>query len=132
MTVDYVQVLSSSGDGSGTTPPPTGNRDAYGTIQAESFDSQSGTFTESTSDSGGGQNIGAVANGDWALYKGVNFGSSAAHQFSARVASGAGSGVSGLVEVRLDSRSAAPIGSFALANTGAGRAGGRCRRTSVG
>jgi beta-glucanase (GH16 family) len=118
MTVDYVQVLSSSGDGSGTTPPPTGNRDAYGTIQAESFDSQSGTFTESTSDSGGGQNIGAVANGDWALYKGVNFGSSAAHQFSARVASGAGSGVSGLVEVRLDSRSAAPIGSFALANTG--------------
>ncbi|MFF9281308.1 glycoside hydrolase family 16 protein [Streptomyces griseosporeus] len=118
MVVDYVQVLSTAGGGSGTTPPPSGNRDAYSAIQAESFDSQSGTITETTSDSGGGQNIGAIANGDWALYKGVNFGSTAARQFYARVASGAASGVSGLVEVRLDSRSNAPIGSFALANTG--------------
>lgn len=118
MVVDYVQVLQAAGGGSGTTPPPSGSRDAYGTIQAESYDSQSGTITESTSDSGGGQNIGALANGDWALYKGVTFGSAAATQFSARVASGAGGGVSGLVEVRLDSRSAAPIGSFAVANTG--------------
>ncbi|MER6692549.1 glycoside hydrolase family 16 protein [Streptomyces minutiscleroticus] len=116
MVVDYVQVLQSSGGG--TTPPPTGNRDAYGTVQAESFDQQSGTLTESTTDSGGGQNIGALANGDWALYKGVNFGSTAAKQFSARVASGAASGVSGLVEVRLDSRTSTPIGSFAVGNTG--------------
>ncbi|MBM7087573.1 glycoside hydrolase family 16 protein [Streptomyces sp. NPDC014603] len=116
MVVDYVQVLSSGGGG--TTPPPTGNRDAYGTIQAESYDGQSGVITESTSDSGGGQNVGALANGDWLLYKGVNFGSAPARQFSARVAGGAGNGVSGLVEVRLDSRSNAPIGSFAVGNTG--------------
>ncbi|MGY1579279.1 glycoside hydrolase family 16 protein [Streptomyces sp. MN13] len=116
MLVDYVQVLSAGG--SGTTPPPTGNRDAYSAIQAESFDGQSGVFSESTSDTGGGQNIGAVANGDWTLYKGVNFGSTAATQFRARVASGAASGVSGLVEVRLDSRGNAPIGSFAVGNTG--------------
>jgi beta-glucanase (GH16 family) len=115
MVVDYVQVLSS---GSGTTPPPTGNRDAYSPIQAESYDSQSGVSTESTSDSGGGQNIGALANGDWALYRGVDFGSTAATQFNARVASGAGSGVSGLVEVRLDSRTSTPVGSFAIGNTG--------------
>ncbi|MFF9813338.1 glycoside hydrolase family 16 protein [Streptomyces sp. NPDC014006] len=120
MVVDYVQVLSSGGGGTTPppTPPPSGNRDAYSPVQAESYDSQSGTITEATSDSGGGQNIGAVANGDWTLYKGVNFGSTAARQFYARVASGAASGVSGLVEVRLDSRSNAPIGSFALANTG--------------
>ncbi|MEH0515592.1 glycoside hydrolase family 16 protein [Streptomyces sp. B21-106] len=119
MVVDYVQVLQAAGTGGGTTtPPPTGSRGAYGTIQAESYDSQSGTITESTSDTGGGQNIGALANGDWALYKGVNFGSSAATQFSARVAGGAAGGVSGLVEVRLDSRSAAPVGSFAVGNTG--------------
>ncbi|MFF0205633.1 glycoside hydrolase family 16 protein [Streptomyces sp. NPDC005017] len=117
MVVDYVQVLSAGGGG-GTTPPPTGNRDAYTAIQAESHDSQSGTMTETTTDSGGGQNIGALANGDWALYRGVDFGSSAARQFSARVASGAGSGVSGLVEVRLDSRTNTPIGSFAVGNTG--------------
>ncbi|MEU5633689.1 glycoside hydrolase family 16 protein [Streptomyces rishiriensis] len=118
MVVDYVQVLQAAGGGSGTTPPPSGSRDAYGTIQAESYDSQSGTITETTTDTGGGQNIGALANGDWALYKGVVFGSSAATQFSARVAGGAAGGVSGLVEVRLDSRTAAPIGSFAVGNTG--------------
>lgn len=116
MVVDYVQVLQSGGGG--TTPPPTGNRDAYSAIQAESYDGQSGVITEGTSDTGGGQNIGAIANGDWVQYKGVNFGSTAATQFYARVASGAASGVSGLVEVRLDSRGNAPIGSFALANTG--------------
>ncbi|MFD5491823.1 glycoside hydrolase family 16 protein [Streptomyces sp. NPDC127091] len=116
MLVDYVQVLSSGGGG--TTPPPAGNRDAYGTLQAESFDAQSGTMTETTSDSGGGQNVGALAGGDWLQYKGVDFGSSAARQFSARVASGAPAGVSGLVEVRLDSRGNAPIGSFAVGNTG--------------
>ena len=116
LVVDYVQVLQSSG--SGTTPPPTGNRDAYSAIQAESYDSQSGSSTESTSDTGGGQNIGSLANGDWALYKGVNFGSTAAKQFYARVASGAAGGVSGLVEVRLDSRTSSPIGSFSVANTG--------------
>ncbi|MEU7381707.1 glycoside hydrolase family 16 protein [Streptomyces sp. NPDC042207] len=118
MTVDYVQVLQSSDGGSGTTPPPSGNRDAYSPIQAESYDSQSGVITETTTDTGGGQNIGAVSNGDWALYKGVNFGSNAARQFYARVASGAAPGVSGLVEVRLDNRGNAPVGSFALANTG--------------
>ncbi|KOG41560.1 glycoside hydrolase family 16 protein [Streptomyces resistomycificus] len=116
MVVDYVQVLSATG--SGTTPPPTGNRDAYAAIQAESYDGQSGTTAETTSDTGGGQNIGSIANGDWALFRGVNFGSTAATQFVARVASGAAGGVSGLVEVRLDSRTNAPVGSFSLANTG--------------
>ncbi|MFD9510580.1 glycoside hydrolase family 16 protein [Streptomyces mirabilis] len=116
LDVDYVQVLQAGG--SGTTPPPTGNRDAYSAIQAESYDSQSGTSTETTTDTGGGQDIGSLAGGDWALYKGVNFGSTAATQFYGRVASGAASGVSGLVEVRLDSRTSTPIGSFAVGNTG--------------
>ncbi|MGM9334504.1 glycoside hydrolase family 16 protein [Streptomyces murinus] len=119
MVVDYVQVLQSSGGGGGgTTPPPTGNRDAYGQIQAESYDGQSGVGTETTTDTGGGQDMGYLANGDWALYKGVNFGSTPATQFYGRVASGAGGGVSGLVEVRLDSRTNAPIGSFAVGDTG--------------
>jgi beta-glucanase (GH16 family) len=125
MVVDYVTVLTRSGGGSTPTPGPTGSsspqpgsRDAYSTIQAESANQLSGVGTESTGDSGGGQNLSHIANGDWALYRGVNFGSTAARQFNARVASGAAGGVSGLVEVRLGSATSAPVGSFAVANTG--------------
>jgi beta-glucanase (GH16 family) len=95
-----------------------GGGTAYGTLQAESFGSQQGVGVEATTDTGGGQNIAAIANGDWALYRGIDFGATPARQFSGRVASGAAGGVSGLVEVRLDNRANAPIGSFAIANTG--------------
>lgn len=119
MVVDYVAVTQKGG---GTTPPPTtppgGGGSAYSTIQAESSQQQSGTGVETTTDTGGGQNLMQVGNGDWALYRGIDFGSTAARQFTGRVASGVGGGASGLVEVRLDSRSNAPIGTFALANTG--------------
>jgi len=90
----------------------------YSRIEAESYDLQSGILTQATTDTRGGQNIAGVANGDWALYKGVDFGSTPATQFVARVASGASGGASGLVEVRLDSLDATPIGTFAIANTG--------------
>jgi len=63
-------------------------------------------------------NVGWIANGDWLGYSGVEFGSRGATQFEARVASGAASGLSGLVQVALDSPTAAPVGSFAIANTG--------------
>jgi beta-glucanase (GH16 family) len=117
MMVDYVAVWTRGG---GTTePPPTGGGgSAYGQLQAEGFQQQSGTQTAGTASAGGGQYVGWIANGDWLRFNGVDFSSSAARQFSARVASGAAGGVSGLVEVRLDSRSNAPIGSFAVANTG--------------
>jgi beta-glucanase (GH16 family) len=121
MLVDYVAIYSAGGGSTSPPPPPPppgGGTGAYGTIQAESFSAQSGTQLEATTDAGGGQNMGFIANGDWAQYNGVDFGSSPAHQFTARVASGAAAGVSGLVEVRLDSRANAPIGSFAIANTG--------------
>ncbi|MEU2284834.1 glycoside hydrolase family 16 protein [Streptomyces sp. NPDC013178] len=118
MVVDYVQVLQAAGGGSNTTPPPSGSRDAYAAIQAESYDGQSGVSTETTTDTGGGRNIGSLANGDWALFRGVTFGSTPATQFYGRVASGAAGGVSGLVEVRLDSRTNAPVGSFAVGDTG--------------
>jgi len=73
---------------------------------------------QATTDTGGGQNIASINNGDWTLYRGVNFGSTPARQFVARVASGAAGGVSGLVEVRLGSPTAPVMGSFAIANTG--------------
>ncbi len=73
-------------------------------------------ITETSSE--GGQNIGAIRSGDWVQFDNVEFGSGGVRDFVARVASGAGSGVSGLVEVRIDSRANAPIGSFAIGNTG--------------
>src|SRR5947207_7486629 len=107
----------------GPAPGPTptgggGNRDAYGTIQAESANHLVGLSMEPCGDTGGGQDVGNAANGDYAVYTGVNFGSTPATQFVARAASGAPGGISGLVEVRLDSVGSAPIGSFAIANTG--------------
>jgi Carbohydrate binding module (family 6)/Glycosyl hydrolases family 16 len=124
MIVDYVAVWTRGGGG--TTPPTTttttggggGGGDAYGTIQAENFQQQSGLIVEATTDTGGGQNIGAANNGNWARYNGINFGSTPARQFVARAASGAAGGISGLVEVRLDGLGNAPVGSFAIANTG--------------
>ncbi|MFJ4983197.1 glycoside hydrolase family 16 protein [Streptomyces sp. NPDC088732] len=116
MLVDYVAVWNSAGSGGGGGGG--GGTGAYGTIQAESYAAQSGTATETTTDTGGGQDVGWIAGGDWLRYNAVAFGSTAAHQFKARVASGAAAGVSGLVEVRLDSPTATPVGSFAVGGTG--------------
>jgi hypothetical protein len=101
-----------------TAPPVTGGTSAFATIQAEAYSSQSGAKAETTTDVGGGQDMGSLANGDWLGYQGVDFGSTGATQFQARVASGAAAGISGLVQVRLDSPTAAPVGSFAIASTG--------------
>ncbi|MFC7588590.1 glycoside hydrolase family 16 protein [Nonomuraea antimicrobica] len=116
MVVDYVAVWQSGAGTDPTTPP--GGVDARSTVQAERYQAQSGTIVETTTDSGGGQNVGAITNSDWLRYDGVNFGSTAATQFRARIASGAAAGVSGLVQVRLDSPTATPIGDFAVGNTG--------------
>jgi hypothetical protein len=102
----------------GSTGGGGGGVSATSTIQAEAYSAQSGTQTETTTDTGGGQDVGYISNGDWLQYNNVNFGSSALTQFKARVASGAASGVSGLIEVHLDSLSNPAIGSFALGNTG--------------
>jgi hypothetical protein len=116
MLVDYVAAWTRGGGG--TTPPPGNGGTAYRQIEAESFNAQNGAQVGSAASAAGGSYVGWLANGDWTRYSGVDFSSSAARQFTARVASGAAGGVSGLVEVRLDSPSSTPVGSFAVANTG--------------
>jgi hypothetical protein len=64
-----------------------------------------------------GNQAAQLANGDYLEYNNVNFGSGST-QFDAQVASGAGAGISGLVEVVLDNPDNTPVGSFAVANTG--------------
>lgn len=104
-------VTTSSSGGTGGTP-------ATSRIQAEAYAAMAGVATEATQDVDGGENVGWISNGDYLRFDSVDFGSAARTQFSARVASGVGGGASGLVTVRLDSRTATPIGSFAIASTG--------------
>ncbi len=79
MVVDYVAVWQSGSGGGGgddNTPPPTGGGvDARSTIQAENYQAQSGTQLETTTDSGGGQDVGYINNGNWLRYDNVDFGS---------------------------------------------------------
>ncbi len=120
MLVDHVSVYSSGGGGVAPPPPPPPPPPAggYPLVQAESYVGTGGVVREPTTDSGGGENIGRIAGGDWVAYPDVDLGATAPRRVEVRVASGAPPGVSGLVEVRLGSRTAPPIGSLAVGGTG--------------
>ena len=115
---EYQQIIWDLGvirnyTGSPATPTPTpGPISAFSQIEAESYNTQSGIQTESCTE--GGQNIGYIENGDYAVYNNVDFGSGAT-SFQARVAS-ATSG--GNIEIRLDSTSGALVGTCSVAGTG--------------
>ena len=102
----------------GNPPPGGGNTSAYSTIQAEAYSAQSGTQSESCSDTGGGQDVGYISNGDWLKYSAVDFGSSPPNQFVARLASGAAAGVSGAVRARVDSVSGPVLAEIDFGNNG--------------
>ena len=133
MSVDWFAVYQTAGSGgTGTpTPPPTGPPGstscpaaATGNFAADCYSSAqlgSATVTGTTDavPSGADANqVAQLANGGSLRYDNVNFGSTGSSQFTARVASGAAGGVSGLINVVLDNPANAPIGSFALGNTG--------------
>ncbi|HEX3029048.1 MAG TPA: carbohydrate-binding protein, partial [Clostridia bacterium] len=89
--------------------------DAFTQIEAENYNDQSGIQTETCTDTNGGQNIGFIENGDYAVYKNVVFGTGAT-SFQARVASNNANG--GKIEIRLDSASGTLVGTCAVAGTG--------------
>jgi endoglucanase len=62
-----------------------------GTVQAEAYCSQSGTQTETTTDAGGGQNVGYIDAADWMGYR-INVPSSGSYKVEYRVASQNGGG----------------------------------------
>jgi beta-glucosidase len=94
----------------------TGTPNAYQQRQAESYSTQSGTQTETSTDTGGGLDVGHIAMGDWIAYNGVDFGSTAAVSVTTRLASGAT--VTGTVQYRLDSATGPVIASVPVSNTG--------------
>ncbi|MGL1886135.1 MAG: carbohydrate-binding protein [Reichenbachiella sp.] len=61
-------------------------------IEAESFVLMLGIQTESTSDTGGGQNVGYIDAGDWMSYQNVNIPASGTYTVSYRIASQNGGG----------------------------------------
>ena len=96
---------------SAPTPTP-GLQSAFSQIEAESFTTQSGIQSESCGE--GGQNIGYIENGDYAVYNNIDFGSGAT-SFQARVASNTSGGN---IEIRLDSITGTLIGTCSVAGTG--------------
>jgi hypothetical protein len=93
--------------------PTTPSRSAYSQIEAEDYDTQSGTDTETCSE--GGQNVGWIENGDYLVFERIDFGSVGAVSFDARVAS-ATSG--GNIELYLDSLTGTQIGTCTVPGTG--------------
>lgn len=91
---------------------PSTPRSAFTQIEAESYSTQSGIQTESSTE--GGQDVAFIENGDYVVYNNVDFGSGAA-SFQARVASATNGGN---IEVRLDSITGTLVGTCAVAGTG--------------
>ncbi len=105
-------------------------RNPYVVNQAESFSSQSGTQLENTADTGGGQNVGWIAPGDWLAYTNVDFGSPTAITVTTRRASGATA--TGTIQYRLDSTTGPIIASVAVSNTGGWQSWGSVTTTLSG
>jgi enterochelin esterase-like enzyme len=108
---NFAQMASAAGFTDQTTPTPD-PKSAFTQIEAESYDNQSGTQTETCNE--GGQNVGYIENGDYVSYSNIDFGSGAA-SFQARVASAANGGN---IEIRLDSINGTMIGTCPVSGTG--------------
>lgn len=81
-------------ESTGTTPPDTNPGTVIATIQAEDHSQQQGTQQETTTDAGGGKNVGYIEAGDWLSYAGtpVTIPSSGSYVIEYRVASQNGGG----------------------------------------
>ncbi len=86
------------------------------TLQAESYNYMSGIQTETTSDTGGGLNVGYIDNGDWMAYSNqvVSIPSTGSYDVQYRVASASGGG-----SIRLEeSGGATNYGTISVPSTG--------------
>ncbi len=87
-------------------------KDAFSQLEGEAYDDQSGTQNGSSNE--GGECLGYIENGDYAVYKSVNFGEGA-QSFQARVSSASNGGN---IEIRLDSIDGTLVGTCPVKGTG--------------
>ncbi len=105
--INWLKVENTGGDNTGTI---------IATIQAEDHSQQSGTQQETTTDTGGGRNVGYIDAGDWLSYAGtpINIPSSGSYVIEYRVASQNGGG-----NLRFEEAGGAPVyGSISIPATG--------------
>jgi beta-glucanase (GH16 family) len=84
------------------------------TVQAESYNEMLGVQLETTTDAGGGQNVGYIDTNDWMKYNNITVPSTGSYKFEYRVASPNGTGV---LSQDLNS-GAIQLGTIAVPNTG--------------
>jgi hypothetical protein len=99
-----------------TATVPSGPLDPFAPIEAEAHDAERGV--ETAARPGGGFEIRGLGDGDYVSFHDVDFGTSLATRFEAHVASGAGPGVEGTIEVRLDDVASPPFATIAVTDTG--------------
>jgi arabinoxylan arabinofuranohydrolase len=95
-------------------PSPVANLNPFTRTEAETIAFSSGLKTEVCTDTGGGMNVTSISNGDYIKVRSVDFGTGAT-SFEARVAATSGGGS---IELRLDSATASPVATCAIASTG--------------
>ena len=96
----------------GISDEPEPTRNPYETTEAESFDRQSGIQIEQLE--GGGMDVGYIQNGDYIMFRRMNFGANA-EEF--RVSAGSAA-EGGEISLRLDARNGKEIGRCTVTNTG--------------
>jgi glucuronoarabinoxylan endo-1,4-beta-xylanase len=96
-----------------TLVPPPSSRSALTTIEAESYNSQSGTQNELCSDTGN-RDVGYIENGDWLSFTSLDFGTGAS-SFQMHAASNTSGGN---IEIRLGSTTGTLVGTCAIGGTG--------------
>jgi hypothetical protein len=84
------------------------------TVQAESYSSMLGVQTETTTDAGGGMNVGWIDTGDWMAYNSISIPTTGSYLVEYRVAS---PNATGRVSMDLNAGSI-QLGSVAIPNTG--------------
>ncbi|WP_165730779.1 carbohydrate-binding protein [Polaribacter sp. 20A6] len=92
---------------------PGNEADYFDRIEAEDYNNNSGTSTETCSDDDGGENVGSIRNGNWIMFNDIDL--SDVKAINMRLAN---TNSGGTIEVRLGSSSGALISTVDMLNTG--------------